>query len=585
VTEERVERRLAAILCADVAGYSRLMGLDEEGTLAALKAHRREVIDPVIAEYQGRVVKTTGDGMLIEFASVVDAVRAAAEAQAQMAVRNANVPDDRRIAFRIGINLGDIIVDDGDIFGDGVNVAARLEALAEPGSICVSGAVHEQLGDRLELSYTDLGEHSVKNIARPIHVFRVGALHLAEAAAAPAVVPARPSRPSIAVLPFANLSGDPEQDYFADGMIEDIITGLSHIKWLSVIARNSSLVYKGKAVDLKQVGRELDVRYLLEGSVRRVGNRVRITAQLIQAETGSHLWAERYDRDLTDIFALQDEITLAVVAAIEPNVRAAEIERVRHTRPDNLDAYDLILRALPFAPPNAAPGETDAAISLLERALELEPRIANAHALLARCFQARYVGRGQHDEDRNAAILHANRALELGIDDASALASAGFVVYLLEHDTERACAAFERALALNPSSMMALTFSALTLAFQAETDRAIERAELAIKLSPFDAMLFGPYTALAAAHIIAGRPEEGAAAARHAIQLSPRFSLSHVWLTIALVEMNDLAAAKAAGQKLLEVEPEFTISGFAKLAPSDGRSLVISRLSKAGLPA
>ena len=269
VAEERVERRLAAILCADVAGYSRLMGIDEEGTLAALKAHRRELLDPVIAQHLGRVVKTTGDGMLIEFASVVDAVRGAAAVQEQMAARNADVPEDQRIAFRIGINLGDIIVDDGDIFGDGVNVAARLEALAEPGSICISGAVREQLGDRLDLTFTDLGEHSVKNIARPIRVFRVDGPHSHEAAHAPAPVPAHSSRPSIAVLPFANLSGDPEQEYFADGMIEDIITGLSHIKWLSVIARNSTFVYKGKAVDLKQVGRDLDVRYVLEGSVRK----------------------------------------------------------------------------------------------------------------------------------------------------------------------------------------------------------------------------------------------------------------------------------------------------------------------------
>jgi adenylate cyclase len=583
VAEERVERRLAAILCADVAGYSRLMGLDEEGTLATLKAHRRELLDPVIAEHQGRVVKTTGDGMLIEFASVVDAVRGAAAVQAQMAARNADVPEDKRIAFRIGINLGDIIVDDGDIFGDGVNVAARLEALAEPGSICISAAVREQLGDRLDLAFTDLGEHSVKNITRPIRVYRVGAPHPHEATPAAVTAPARSSRPSIAVLPFANLSGDPEQEYFADGMIEDIITGLSHIRWLSVIARNSSFVYKGKAVDLKQVGRELDVRYILEGSVRRAGNRVRITAQLILTETGSHLWAERYDRDLTDIFALQDEITLAVVAAIEPNVRAAELERVRHTRPDNLDAYDLILRALPYIN-STVPDDADTAIPLLARALELEPHFANVHALLARCYQIRFVAGGQHDADKGAAIAHANRALELGADDAAALAGAGFVVYLLERDTTRALEAFERALALNPSSIMALTFSALTLAFQSQTDLAIERAQRAIKLSPFDAMLFGPYTALAAAHVIAGRPQEAVADARRAIQINPRFALSHVWLIIALVAAGDIEAAKAAGRRLLEVEPSFTIAGFAALAPTDGRNMVVATLSKAELP-
>jgi adenylate cyclase len=583
LAEERVERRLAAILCADVAGYSRLMGLDEEGTLAALKAHRRELLDPVIAENQGRLVKTTGDGMLIEFASVVDAVRGAAAVQVQMALRNADVPEDRRISFRIGINLGDIIVDDGDIFGDGVNVAARLEALAEPGTICISGAVREQLGDRLDLSFSDLGEHSVKNISRPIRVYRVGAPQPHDAAV-PAALAARSSRPSIAVLPFTNLSGDPEQEYFADGMAEDIITGLSHIKWLSVIARNSSFVYKGKAVDLKQVGRDLDVRYILEGSVRKSGNRVRITAQLILATTGSHLWAERYDRDFTDIFELQDEITLAVVAAIEPNVRAAELERVRHTRPDNLDAYDLILRALPYAT-TTVPDDANAAIPLLERALELEPRLANVHGLLARCFQIRYTAAGQNEPDKVAAIMHARRALELGVDDASALAGAGFVIFILAHDSEAALAAFERALTLNPSSIIALTFSALTLAFMSKTGLAIERAERAIKLSPFDSMLFGPYTALAAAHVIAGRPQEGIAAARHAVQLNSRFTLARVWLIISLIASGDIVGATAEGQKLLEIEPDFSIARFATMAPAEGRTMVTAALSKAGLPA
>ena len=314
---ERVERRLAAIMAGDIAGYSRLMGRDEEGTLRDLKELRASLLHPKIAEHRGRIVKTTGDGVLIEFPSVVDAMRCAVEIQRGMAERAAVAPADRRIELRMGINIGDIIIDNDDIYGDGVNVAARLEALAEPGSICVSRVVRDQVRDKLDVAFHDLGDHSVKNIARPVRVFRVmieGAPTASTAGptaqVAPAGLPALPDRPSIAVLPFQNMSGDPEQEYFVDGIVEDIITGLSRIKWLYVVARNSSFVYKGRAVDVKQAGRELGVRYVLEGSLRKSGNRVRVTAQLIEALTGTHVWAERYDRALDDIFEVQDEITI-----------------------------------------------------------------------------------------------------------------------------------------------------------------------------------------------------------------------------------------------------------------------------------
>ena len=308
-------RRLAAILAADVAGYSRLMGADEEGTLAALKAIRRELGDPKVKEHRGRIVKTTGDGLLIEFASVVDAVRCAVEVQRGMAERNAEVPEARRIEFRIGINLGDIIRDGRDIFGDGVNIAARLEALSEPGGICVSGIVHDQVRDKLDVAFEDMGERQVKNISRPVHVWR---RRLGAKPVIPASTPLPlPDKPSIAVLPFANMSGDPEQEYFADGMVEEIITALSRIRWLFVIARNSSFTYKGQAVDVKQVGRELGVRYVLEGSVRKAGNRVRITGQLIDAITGAHLWADRFDGLLEDVFDLQDKVASSVAGAGE----------------------------------------------------------------------------------------------------------------------------------------------------------------------------------------------------------------------------------------------------------------------------
>jgi adenylate cyclase len=364
-------RRLAAILAADVAGYSRLMGADEEGTLELLKALRRELLDPKIAEHCGRIVKTTGGGLLVEFASVVDAVRCAVEVQRAMANRNAGAPAEKRIEFRFGIHQGDILVEDGDIFGDGVNLAARLEGLAEPGGICVSGRVRADAAGKVDVAFDDLGEQSLKNIARPVRVYRVR-LGEAPETNTPAAALALPDKPSIAVLPFANMSGDPEQEYFADGMVEEIITALSRIRWLFVIARNSSFTYKGRAVDVKQVGRELVVRYVLEGSVRKGGNRVRITAQLIDATSGAHLWADRFDGLLEDVFELQDKVAISVAGVIEPTLRQSEIERARRKRPDSLDAYDLYLRALPCAVA-AMPEDADKALPLLGKAIELEP--------------------------------------------------------------------------------------------------------------------------------------------------------------------------------------------------------------------
>jgi len=337
-------RRLAAILAADVAGYSRLMGADEEGTLERLKALRRELVDPTVDEHRGRIVKTTGDGLLIEFGSVVDAVRCATAWQDAMAERSALEPAESRIAFRIGVNIGDVIIDDGDIFGDGVNIAARLEGLAEPGGICVSRTVITQTRGKLDFPVEDLGDQALKNITQPIHVFRVVAE--TKPMAEPSL--ALPDKPSIAVLPFQNLSGDPEQEYFADGMVEEIITALSRIRWLFVIARNSSFTYKGKAVDVKQMARELGVRYVLEGSVRKASNRVRITVQLIEAETGAHLWADRFDGSLEDVFEFQDQVATNVAGVIEPALQASEIRRVARKPTSDLTAYDLCLRAQPL---------------------------------------------------------------------------------------------------------------------------------------------------------------------------------------------------------------------------------------------
>jgi TolB-like protein/class 3 adenylate cyclase len=381
---ERVERRLAAILAADVAGYSRLMGQEEVGTLARLRAHRRELIDPKIAEHKGRIVKATGDGILIEFPSVVEAVACAVAVQRGMAARNAPVPSDQRIEFRVGINLGDVIVADNDIHGDGVNVAARLEGIAEPGGVCISSTVRDHVGDRLDLTLDDLGEQALKNIARPVRVYRVRVGTDEKTPKAPPVegasVLALPDKPSIAVLPFQNMSGDPEQEYFADGMVEEIITALSRIRWLFVIARNSTFTYKGQIVDVKQVGRELGVLYVLEGSVRKSGNRVRITAQLIDVPGGAYLWADRFDGSLEDVFDLQDRVASSVAGVIEPALQAVEIRRSAERPTNDLTAYDLYLRALP----DALSLEKDAAfhaLDLLRRAIERDPRYGSALAL------------------------------------------------------------------------------------------------------------------------------------------------------------------------------------------------------------
>jgi adenylate cyclase len=360
-------RRLAAILAADVAGYSRLIGADEGGTLERLRALRRELLDPKIAEHRGRLVKTTGDGLLVEFGSVVDALRCAVEVQREMAGHNVGVPLESRIELRIGINVGDVVVEDGDIFGDGVNVAARLEGLAEPGGICVSARVQEDAAGRLDLAFEGIGEQQLKNIARPVRVYRVA---LARAVAA-VPHPPLPDKPSIAVLPFANMSGDPEQEYFVDGMVEEIITALSRIRWLFVIARNSSFTYKSQAVDVKQVGRELGVRYVLEGSVRKAGGRVRITAQLIDTTNGAHLWADRFDGALEDVFDLQDKVAVSVAGVIEPALEAAEIARSASRPINDLTAYDLYLRA--YAMVLSSTAQVPEALRLMEQAIARAP--------------------------------------------------------------------------------------------------------------------------------------------------------------------------------------------------------------------
>ena len=556
MAETRVERRLTAIFSGDVAGYSRLMGVDEEGTLARLNAHRREFLEPKIADHRGRIVKRTGDGILIEFASAVDAARCAVEIQRGMIKRNASIPQDTRIEFRIGIHVGDVIIEDGDMFGDGVNIAARLESIAQPGGICISDDAYRQVRGKLDANFQDAGEQELKNIARPVRVYKLSAGgQLTE----PAML-TLPDKPSIAVLPFQNLSGDPEQDYFADGMVDDIITGLSRIKWLFVIARNTTFTYKGRAVDVKLVGRELGVRYVLEGSVRKAGDRVRVTGQLIDAETGAHVWAERYDRKADDIFALQDDITLSVVGTIEPSLRQAEIERVKRKRSDSLDAYDLVLQAQPDVY-SRIPVRCAKALLLLERALALDPTYGLAHAYAAECHHSIFLRGGLQEEHRTASIRHAESAIAYGHDDASALAFAGFVIGMDKHDRAAAFTAFEAALSVSPSSALTYILGSVILAFAGEPERAVEWAERGLRLSPFDLYRASAFCSFAFAHFQQGRYADAADAARKAIQVTPGFSVCHMALAAPLAKLGRFEEARAAAARVLELQPTF---GYAR---------------------
>jgi adenylate cyclase len=580
---ERVERRLAAILAADVAGYSRLMGEDEEGTLAALKAIRRELGDPKIAEHRGRIVKTTGDGLLAEFASVVDAVRYAVEIQRAMAEHNADVPAERRIEFRIGINLGDIIIDEGDIYGDGVNVAARLEALAEPGGICVSRVVRDQVRDKVEFGFEDLGEQQVKNIARPVRVYRIA---FAETARTNAPLPL-PDKPSLAVLPFQNMTGDAEQDYFVDGIVEEITTAISRLPWLFVIARNSSFTYKGRAVDVKQVARELGVRYVLEGSVRKAGNRVRIAGQLIDTTTGAHLWAERFDGAIDDIFELQDQVASHVVGAIEPRLRVSEIERATRKPPKSLDAYDLYLLARARFH-NYSKESLREAISLLKRALSIDPSYAPATAMVGFCRLVQ-TGRGWGplpDAEIQETLRLARRALDVGKDDPDVLWMGGWTISGLAGEHSAGGSAIARALALNPNSAYAWMANGSVRCYQNQPDAAIKSFERAIRLSPFDPHGWDFAAGLAFAHLLAGRYQEASEWAERSLHELPQHAPTVRIKVISCAHLGRITEARAWLERLLEFEPGLTIAKI-KASPAyspEHQAMRIEGFRKAGMP-
>jgi TolB-like protein/class 3 adenylate cyclase len=589
LTGERVERRLAAVLAADVAGYSRLMGRDEEGTLANLKSFRKTLVDPCIAAHRGRIVKTTGDGMLVEFVSAVDAARCAVEVQRGMAAQNAEVPPDTRIEFRIGIHVGDIIIDDNDIFGDGVNIAARLEGIAEPGGVCISDDAQRQVRGKVDIAFDDMGPQNLKNIAEPMRAWFLRANGIA-ASTPPAKVtaesaPALPEKPSIAVLPFQNMSGDPEQEYFADGMVEDIITALSRFKSLFVIARNSSFTYKGKAVDIKRVGRELGVRYVLEGSVRKAGNRVRITGQLVEAAAGRHLWADKFDGALEDVFGLQDQITTSVVGLLAPTLEQAEIERARQKPTDRLDSYDLYLRGMALVNRRDS---LSVARGLFIKAFEQDPEYGAAYAMAAWTLLGEQALSGipLTADMRADGIRFARIGAREGSDDAFALARCAHVLTYLGHEYDRGASMVEQAVTLNPNLAVAWYSRGWVSLMCGDGERTVESFERMLRLSPLDPIRIYAWNGTAFALFNLRRYEEGRAAAMKAIQFS---SSAH---TLAALIVNAAGAGRAdeareAVTLLMTLQPDFRTSHVRDAFPvrsTEERDRIASALREAGLP-
>jgi adenylate cyclase len=571
-------RRLAAILAADVAGYSRLMGADEEGTLERLKALRRELVDPKIAEHGGRIVKTTGDGLLVEFASVVDAVRCAVAVQQMIPERDTDAAADNRIELRIGINLGDVIVEGDDLYGDGVNIAARIEALADPGGVFVSNTVYDHVRDRLPFLFEDLGEQQVKNITRPVRVYRVHDLIAAATSPTAPALPALPlpDKPSIAVLPFANMSGDPEQEYFVDGMVEEIITALSRIRWLFVLARNSSFTYKGQTVDVKQVGRELGVRYVLEGSVRKGGGRVRITAQLIEAETGGHLWADRFDGSPEDVFELQDKVASSVAGVIEPALQAAEAARSANRPTTDLTTYDLYLRA--YAMFLSSARQIPEALRLVEQAIARDPRYAPALACAAICCFRLLID--DRSEDREADHLKgadfARRALAVAGEDPGILANVAVALAYFGEDIGAMVALVDRALALNPNYARGWQISGLLRLWAGQPDMAIEHVNAALRLSP-RARVGTSFTTLGAAHFFSRRFDEAVPKLLLAIQDDPSFPQLHRYLASCYAHMGRLDEARGVVVRLQAITPDATADASALRNP-EHRELFLSGL-------
>jgi TolB-like protein/class 3 adenylate cyclase len=579
------ERRLVAIFAADVEGYSRLMGVDEVGTLRDL-TQRRGVLDGLIASHRGRIANTAGDSVLAEFASAVDAVQCAVEAQAALSEANAGLSSDRHINFRIGIHVGDVMIKRGDLFGDGVNITARLQTLASAGGVCISGVAYDQVRKILPFAFADLGAQQVKNIDDPVRAFALVAERAAVVTASANASPplALPDKPSIAVLPFQNMSGDPEQEYFADGMVEEIITALSRFKSLFVIARNSSFTYKGKAVDIKQVGRELGVRYVLEGSVRRAGSRVRITGQLIEAATNRHLWADKFDGLFEDIFGLQDQVASSVVGLIAPQLEQAEIERSREKPTDKLDSYDLYLRGMEMLQSISF----HEARELFREAFRQDPKYGNAYAMAAWTLAAQQAESGVllSAEMRADALHLADVGSRLANDDALAQARCGHALTYLGREFDRGASMVDRAVTLNPNLAVAWVSRGWVAAICCEAETAIESFNQMIRLSPLDPSRFGAWSGIAFAHFIQGRYEEGRASALKSVNMRPH-ALNLGAYIINSVCADRLNEAREAVTQLQALYPTFRASHSEQAFPvrlPEVRNRMNTALREAGLP-
>ncbi len=586
MAEERVQRRLTAILAADVAGYSRLMGEDEEGTLARLKAHRRELIDPRFAEHSGRIVKTTGDGMLVEFASIVDAVRCAIAVQRGMAERNEGGIKDRAIEFRVGIHVGDVVIEGNDIFGDGVNIAARLEGIAKPGSICISDDAFRQVRGKLDATFDDLGEQQLKNIARPVKAY---AIRIERAAVRPASAnahPELPDKPSIAVLPFDNMSAEPGQEYLADGIVEAITAALSRIRSFFVIARNSAFTYKGRAVNVRDIGKELGVAYLIEGSVQKGGNRLRIIVQLVETQSGAHVWSSRYDGTLDDVFDLQDRIAEQLAGAIQPSIRIAEIERSRRKRPQDLGCYDYTMRAMPHVWA-LEKNEASKALDLLDQALAIDPDYPLALSLAGWCHAQRSVYNWAEDiaEAQAKARSLGERAAEISGDDPIILAVLGAIhTFLRNYGTARIL--LERALSLDPNAAWACSRLGWVENYSDRPHEAITHLERAVRLSPLDPMNFNNYVGLGSAYQLLEDFEKAVMNFERALQERPNAKWIHRNLAPSLLAAGRPEEAKRSFSEMLDAYPGLTVTKYKQAMVFSPASLerMAVYLRRLGLP-
>src|SRR5262249_39859320 len=580
VKEQQVQRRLAAILAADVVGYPALMERDEEATYAEFERLKRELIEPSLARHEGRLIKTTGDGAHAEFASPLAAVRCAVEIQEHLA--SGGSP----LRLRVGLNLGDVIIgQDGDLYGDGINIAVRLEGVADPGGVLISEKVYSEVEGKLDVGFEDRGEQQLKNISKPVRAYAVYAGAHRSPTQWLSAAPSLPDKPSIVVLPFENMSGDPEQEYFADGMVEEIITALSRFKWLFVIARNSSFTFKGKAVDMKEVVRRLGVRYVLEGSVRKASGKVRITGQLIDAATGAHIWAERFERDLTDVFALQDEVTVAVVSAIQPKLVQAESAMTTRRRPENLTAYDFHLRALQQHYLTTREGMAEA-IRLAHRALELDPGFASTAAFAGAYHMLNVLWDYAIDPqfDRREAVRLSRLALSLDDSDPDVLATAAVISAFLVGDCESEIEMADRAVVLNPNSAHAWNTRGWVYKIAGLPEEAVRSFERVIRMSPVDPMQHESLTGMGYAFIELGRFDEAIVAGKKAFRQNPFFSPAPRCLASAFAHLGRDAEAREAAAHLLELDPAFTISAWIARGGQSHAKLLIEGLRKAGLP-